>query len=490
MGLINIVKRFFLNNLWVLMIIGAVSCSHNMLNLKMPKQEENLNYTPIAPVEWQMPNGLRIVYIEDKELPLIRGALFIPKGTFWEPAGNFSQLSAMGYLLRQGGTKELEPDKLDLKLEKLAASVESSYSSEYGNVSFSCLSSDFEETFSLFADVIISPRFDQSRLDLWKGQMLEGIRRRTEDPSTVASISFKELIFGNGIFGRTFISSDVKQINRADLFSLHTKFVQPDNAYLAVVGDLSSDRLRTVAAKYLSGWVNKPAALKDPVYSNQSKPGIYFIKQPLEQATIYIGQPGPARLPADYMAIEAFNNIFGAGDFGARLFKKIRTELGLAYSLYGAVMHSYLAGQNIIVIQTKSESASDAAIESLNILKEMQYNLVTNEELELSKKTIRNSYIFKIDTPDDAIRRYLLLKMLKYPIDYDSTYFNKIDALNLNDIKEVASKYWDINKLTIVVVGNEKAYNSFKKYLDKNPGAFYNLKLYTCSFEEVLGKCV
>ena len=481
----------------ILLIISITSfllisaCAKQPRIFKAPETTEDLSFTPVKPLEWQMPNGLKVVYVEDKELPIVRGALYIPRGTLWEKPSEYDLVSAMGYLLRQGGTENLEPDKLDFQLEKLAASVESGYSSEFGSISFSCLNSDIDSVFPIFADVLLKPKFDESRLDLWKGQMLEAIRRRTDDPSTIASIAYRSLVYGNGSFGRTGVSADIKKINQKDLLRLHKEFVVPNQAYLAVIGNISREKLEETVNKYLSTW-QKAETLDsfEPSFSYNFTPGIYFVEQPLEQATIYIGQQGPARLPADYTAIEAFNNIFGSGDFGARLFKKIRTELGLAYSLYGAVLPSFLVGQNIIVIQTKSESASQATVESLKILKEMQLSKVTEEELELSKKTIKNSFIFKIDSPDDAVKRYIMLKMLKYPDDYDSTYFEKTNKVSLSDIKDAAAKYWDLNKLVIVVVGNQKAYNAFKNDLDKNLGSLYNLKLQKCSFDEILGKCI
>ncbi len=469
----------------------ATSCSRQPAILKIPDTKEDIKFSPVKPTEWQMSNGLNIVYVEDKELPIVRGALYIPRGSLWETSDRQDIVSAMGYLLRQGGTTSMDPDQLDFTLEKLAASVESGYSGEFGSVGFSCLNSDFKEVFSIFSDVLLHPQFDQSRLDLWKGQMLEGIRRRTDDPSTVASISYKNLVFGDTILGRTTISSDLKKIKREDLLLSHKKYLVPSGAYLAIVGDISREELESALNKYLSEWQNETKTDNfKPEYSYQPEPGIYFVEQPLEQATIYIGQQGPARLPPDYMEIEAFNNIFGTGDFGARLFRKIRTELGLAYSLYGAIMPSFLVGQNIIVLQTKSDSASQSAIESLKILKEMQSDSVTDEELDLSKKAIKNSYIFKVDTPDDAVKRYILLKLYDYPANYDEIYFDKVNQVTVEDIRKTATKHWDLNKLVIVVVGNQKAYNSFKKDLDNSEYSMYNLNIKKCSFEEVLGKCI
>ena len=474
----------------IFLTLSLLSCAPSG-TMPMPKAHEHIKYEPMEPLVWKLPNGLKVIYMEDKELPLVQGALYIPRGTLWERDGDGQVVAAMGYMLRQGGTKTLKPDDLDFRLEKLAASIDSGYSSEFGSVGFSCLSSDFEEVFSIFSDILLNPNFAQSRLDLWKGQMLESIRRRTDDPGTVASISFKSLVFGDSPFGRSSTSKDIKSIKRSDLFKAYNEFIVPDGSYLAIVGNVDKDLLDTTVKKYLSVWQGSPSSLdREPAFSYSPEKGIYFIDQPLEQATIYIGQQGPARLPPDYVAIEAFNSIFGAGDFGARLFRTIRTEKGLAYALYGASIHSFLVGQNIIVIKTKSESTGQAIIESLKILQGMQQKEVEHEELELAKQAIRSSFIFKIDTPEAALKRYVMLKLLDYPEDYDQTYMDKVDSLNLKDIKNAANRYWDLNDLVIVVVGDKRSYNALKDNLDAKQQFLDKLHLKRCSFVERLEECV
>lgn len=472
----------------LLFALTAGACSSASYTLPMPEIQEEIQYEPVKPQEWKLANGLTVVYAEDNELPIVRGALYIPRGTLWEKSGEKEFLSAMGYLLRNGGTRRLDPDQLDLRLERLAAGIESDYSAEFGTAAFSCLNTDFENVFSLFSDVVLEPRFDQSRLDLWKGQMLEGIRRRSDDPSSIAAVALKKLLYGDTVFGRVATSSDIKRIRRDDLFRMHKHFVHPNNAYLVVTGDIDRARLEKVVDEYFARWQPSAAELNDqPEFDYQPVPGVYYIKQPFEQSTIYAAEHGPARLPKDYTAIEAFNNIFGSGDFGARLFRRIRTELGLAYALYGATIPSFTVGQNIIVIQTKGESAATAAVESLKIVKELQEADAEKAELTLAQQAIKNSFIFKIDTTDEAVKRHVLLKMLDYPEDYDRTFIDKVNTLELEDIKEVANKYWDLSKMVIVVVGNEKAYNAFQEKLQSDPIFFNSIK--TCKFEEDLSGC-
>ncbi len=87
------------------------------------------------PEEWELSNGLKVLFVRDDELPIVSGALFLRGGLFHAPEGEYRALDAMGEMLRFGGTKKLSAERLDLRLRELAASVSSGYSAEFGQVS-------------------------------------------------------------------------------------------------------------------------------------------------------------------------------------------------------------------------------------------------------------------------------------------------------------------------------------------------------------------
>jgi len=221
----------YLPTLAALLALTLAGCSTEFLSgsqASSNRADEVAQFKPIQPEEWRLENGLRVIYLKDDELPVVRGRLFIRGGSLWGPQSPVGGVGAMGDQMRQGGAGELSADALDQKLEELAASVSSSFSSEFGGVSFSCLTADLDEVFPIFADVALRPRFEGDRLALWKGQSLESIRRRREDPQTVTSIAFTQLLYGESPYGRVSVERDITSISRELLVSLHQRFVKPD----------------------------------------------------------------------------------------------------------------------------------------------------------------------------------------------------------------------------------------------------------------------
>src|SRR5260370_576354 len=110
----------------------------------IPSYKE-LKYPQLRPVEIPdvatvtLPNGMRLYFLENHELPLVRGFALIRTGNLFDPPDKVGLASIAGMVMRSGGTKEKTGDQLDAQLENIAASVESSIDESFAAAPFSCL---------------------------------------------------------------------------------------------------------------------------------------------------------------------------------------------------------------------------------------------------------------------------------------------------------------------------------------------------------------
>lgn len=466
-----------------LILLGA--CAQGM---RAPQVRSSENaYKPAKPSSWTLPNGLTVFFRQDSELPIVQAALFLKGGGLWEESTETGAVSAMGDQLRQGGTGSYSPDELDRKLEELAATISSAFAAENGKVAFSCLSADVDTVFPIFASVALAPRFDAERLNLFKGQALEALRRRSEDAETVADIAFAQLLFGESALGRVAVTSDIQRLSREVLMRNHARFVRPDGAVLAITGDISEARVRVLVEEYFASWrprVEELPQLEQP--KTAAAPGIYFIELPFSQSTILMGHLGVPRLTTDYPSIDAFNDIFGLGGFGSRLMSRVRTELGLAYEIYGMISPGFPVGKNFVSLQTKSESTAQALTEAVGVLSKMQSEQVERTVLAESQRSLASAFIFKFDSTEKIVQRQALFQLLGYPADYDLTYVDKINALTPLDVQTVAQRRWDLSKFVIVVVGDNSAYTQVEALVKNAASPLSGKSLRKLQFDQKL----
>jgi zinc protease len=256
---------------------------------------------------------------------------------------------------------------------------------------------------------------------------------------------------------------------------------------LVISGSVPRPVVATLVERYFGDWRRGSGELPPPPPVDwKPTPGIYFLSYPFAQSTIFIGHLGPRRLTPDYPAIDGFNELFGSSGFSARLTKRVRTELGLAYGIFGAVVPAVVKGRNLVQLQTKSESTGLGVVESIDVLQNMQKELVSADELNEARRSITNSFVFKFDSTDELVQRAALLRLLDYPLDYDATYVDKIESLTPEDIRTAAKAHWDPSQFVLVVVGNETAYTSLEKAAKEHPALLGQFPIRRMRFDQKL----
>src|SRR5437868_9896650 len=111
---------------------------------QVPSYKE-LKYPPLPqvkipePAEFTLSNGMRVLLLEDHELPLVRGVAMIHTGNVFDPPDKRGLSQVMADVMRAGGTKSKTGDQIDEELENIAGSVESGMDETSASMSFSGL---------------------------------------------------------------------------------------------------------------------------------------------------------------------------------------------------------------------------------------------------------------------------------------------------------------------------------------------------------------
>ncbi len=414
-------------------------------------------FQPKEPTRIQLPNGMVIFLQEDHELPLIDADLMIRGGSRDEPASKIGLNSIYADVWRTGGTHAKTGDELDDFLEARAAHIETDNTAESTSMSLSCLKDDFDPVFAIFVDLLRNPEFRADKIDLSQRQMKSGISRRNDNVSQIAAREAARLAYGkDNPYARIPEYATIDAIQRDDLLRWHSQWVHPNNMILGITGDFDSKVMEQKLRAAFASWPKGPVAPAFQTTFTSAKPGIYFInKDDVNQSEIRMVALGIRRDNPDFFAVEVLNEVFGGG-FAARLFSRIRTAQGLAYSVYGSVGASYdHQGMFRIGMGTKSVST----VEAIRSLDEQIDDIVksppTAAELQRAKDGILNSFIFRFDSPRKVLMEKMTYEFFHYPLDFLERYRAAIDKVTADDVLRVARKYIHKDQLDVLVVGNQ-----------------------------------
>ena len=435
-------------------LLGLTSCS-GVANRPEEISLPELKFEIPNPEIWSLENGLTVMFLRDEELPLIQGSLYFPGGSYFEPADSVGLASATGSLMREGGTAKFTPDELDQTLDDLGASIESSFGGEFGSLGFSCLSENFDEIFAIFAEILQKPRFEHSRLELWKQLGKQAILRRRDNPETMALMTFNALVYGQeSPYAREPSISSIEKITRKSLYAFHQRFVRPDQAILAISGSIPGKHLKKKITSLLGNWKKGNKTLPPaPDAKAQPEAGIYLITRDFDQSTIAVGHSGPPRFTPDMYQMAVFNRIFGLSGFNSTLFSEVRTKRGLAYSVYGGLFPGLSKGSFRIDLGTKNENAWEAIRTVTDISRQATESLPEATKLKEAKESAKQSFVFKFSSPEAVVDRSAILELLDYPKDYDERYLKEVSATSAEDVKKLAARWINPENLIIVIVG-------------------------------------
>ncbi len=424
---------------------------------------EPVRFTPPEPERVVLENGMVVYLLEDHELPLVTVSAMLRTGTWLDPSDKVGLAGLTGVVMRTGGTQRTSAGEVDEALERIAASVSVGIGSESGSASLDVLTKDLDRGLQMFADILMTPAFDANRLQLAKLQAIEGIRRRQDQPQSIASREFGKLTYGpEHPFARESTVASITKITRDDVVAFHAKTIHPNGIILGITGDFSRDdmlaRLRAVFGGWTKGTPPDIALPPPPDDAAGSTRLVRFIGKGTSQTHLRVGHLSLKENDPDYPALTVLNDILGGSSFRSRLFQDIRTKRGLAYSVgSGLRAGTHERGVWLMRAETKVESTQEAISRLIANMERLREEPVTDEELSEAKESFVNSFVFSFASPVAIVNRLMGLEYDGLPKDFIQRLRDEVVKVTKQDLLAVARKHLHPERLRILAVGPPQA---------------------------------
>jgi zinc protease len=422
-----------------------------------------LRYAPLAapvmprPARHVLGNGLVIMLLPDRDLPLVEGTVLVKAGARLEPAEKVGLAGLTAQVLRTGGAGKMTGDALDDLIEGMGASLELGAGSDQMRGSFSCLAGDLDRVLAAVAAVLREPAFAPDKLEVAKNQARSAIARRNDNAAAIAPREFAKLVYGkDAVYARHTEYATIAAVTRDDLVRYHAAHVHPNATILGLAGDFDLAGATALVEKHFGSWARGPAPGKFEGGFTAGRPGgVYLVeKADVNQSNIWIGHTGITSDNPDVYAVAVMNEVFGGG-FSARLFSNVRSKKGLAYSVGGSIGDDYdHPGIFRVSMSTKSATTVDGIAALRQEIEAIRKAPPTDEELKRAKDALLNSFIFRFDTRQKVLQRQLDYEFYGYPLDFLDRYPERIRKVTAADVRAVAEKYIHPDQLSSVVVGN------------------------------------
>jgi zinc protease len=418
---------------------------------------------PAAPVQLPaytrgvLKNGLVVYVMPTRRLPLVDFRLLVRAGSVNDPAGKEGLASLTADLLTQGaGPRSAQQIAGDIAF--VGGSLEASAGTEQLILTCEVLKKDFGVGLELLRDVTVNPTFPAEEFARKKDEALGTIASDKDDPATVATQALGPFLLGTSPLAHPSIGweKSVGALTREDVVRFHLRHVRPDNAMLAVVGDVEPQAVLAALEKAFADWRasgEKPGDAYQPVPQPRGRSVLIVNKPEVTQTQIRLACMGVPRDHPDYYPITVANTILGAG-FTSRLVNEIRVVQGLTYSISSRFGMFRNAGTFRVSTFTKNESIRKTIDETLKVVKTLLDAGPSEEELAKAKRYLTGQFPLGLQAPDALAAQLLDIEFYGLDPRYVETFNDRIEAVTMTDCRRALKSYFCTDDLRILVVSN------------------------------------
>ena len=410
-----------------------------------PAPEINLG----EPDTFDMSNGLEVLVVEDHKLPRVSVRLIIDnKPHRFEKPG----VAALTSALLGTGTKTMTKDEYNEEIEFLGANV--SIGAEFAFAS--SLKKYFPRVLELMADGALNPVFTQEEFDAEKEKLIEGLKADAKNVGAIAGRVSSVLAYStNHPYGQFTTEESVEKITLQDVENYYRNFFVPGNAYMAFVGDIDKKEAKKLVKDYFKDWKAENApefSLPEPKKAQYRQIDFVNMSNAVQSEIIAQNTVDLKMSEADYFPVLVANQILG-GSFGSYLNMNLREDKGYTYGARSSIGADRYASRFRASVSVRNEVTDSSVVEILKEIKRIRTEPVDAQKLEDTKKKFAGNFVLRLEQPSTVASYALNIRTDNLPEDFYKTYLQKINDVTQEDVQRVASKYFDIDHLQIVVAG-------------------------------------
>lgn len=402
------------------------------------------------PESFTLPNGLKVMVVENHKLPRVSFTLNIDNTPYAE--GNKKGVADLTSSLIGNGSMKISKDAFNEEIDFLGADL-NFYSS---GASGSSLSKYSGRILELMADGALNPNFTQEEFDKEKDKLIEGLKTQEKSVAAVAGRVQNVLAFGKSHPSGEFLSEEtIKNVTLSDVENnYHTNFV-PENAYLIIIGDVKFKETKKAVEKLFGSWAKATApslTYADPLNVQYSQ--INFVDMPnAVQSEITLQNTVNLKMnDKDYFATIVANQILG-GDFNSYLNMNLREAHGWTYGARSSIGGSKYISTFRASTQVRNAVTDSAVVEFFKEIKKIRTEKVTDEMLANVKAGYVGKFVMQIEKPQTVAGYALRIKTQGLPEDFYENYIKNINAVTAEDVLAVANKYFLEDNIRVVIVG-------------------------------------
>lgn len=399
-------------------------------------------------------NGITVVTEQMPHLRSITLGIWVVTGSRNEQLLNHGISHFIEHLLFKGTTSR-SAKAIAEEVDSVGGQLNAFTGKEYTCYYMKSLDTHLDLAIGLISDMLRNPRLDPEDIEKEKGVVLEEYNMYEDSPDELVHDLYIQQVWQEHPLGQSILGSrqSIENFNRDMVLDYRSTYYTADNLIIAAAGNLTHNQVVALVEQYFGSMtgIAEKTKLQGPVYSPIKTQRV----RETEQSHICLGTPGVSHKSDDLYSLHILNNLFG-GSMSSRLFQSIREDRGLAYSVYSYQSSYRDTGLLTVYAGVKPNNVSQVLELIWRNMSELRSNGVSEAELVKAKEQLKGNLLLGLESSSSRMSRIGTMEATvgKY-VSLDEV-IAKIDRVTTNDISEIASRLFQPEQVSCLILGPEQ----------------------------------
>jgi len=261
-------------------------------------------------------NGLRVILLEKRDLPLVHMVVAVNIGTKIETAETNGLSHVLEHYVLFRGTNSRTADEISRDIRQHGAYFNAHTGLDIAQFELTLPAGQDEFALANQKDILYNLKIDPEALEAEKEVILEELNQQEDDPLRSATSLVYQKLFAGHPYALPIAGTreSISRLTAAQLDSYYKAYFTPVNSALAVVGDFSLPEMKNRVARIFGPLPpGEPPPAGIPPASGPKTDQVFTLAMDIKQAYCVIGLAGPDYNHPDQYAVDLLTEILGRG---------------------------------------------------------------------------------------------------------------------------------------------------------------------------------
>jgi len=399
----------------------------------------------------QLSNGLRVIVEPLTEFSSVSVGVWVLTGSRDETSGQSGISHLIEHLVFKG-TPTRNAKQIALEIDSLGGTLNAFTGKEFTTFYARVLGEVLPDAMGILGDIILNSHFDSKDLEKERDVVIQEISMVEDTPDDLIHDLHSRKFWSDHSLGWPILGTQntLLEMGQNDILSYHHSKYRAGNIVITAAGNIQPETLMSQVERTFSALSEGPVQQTRP--KPYSTPDVYVVNRPIEQVHFCAGFEGLSAVDDRRYSMFLLNTILGGG-MSSRLFQKIREEHGLAYSVYSYHSTYQDIGLHSIYCGTSPDTFSKA----MKIIKEEIEKLadenISEDELSRVKRQLKGHLLLGLESTGNRMNQLARNEIYFGRHITHQEIEEKIEAVTLGEIKELANDLFDMSRMGVTVIG-------------------------------------